>query len=84
MADAHQREDQDLAADTLEADLAGELVVRDCAHDTRQVVERHEDQERIKQTVTAAEEPAKPAADCCEDELNGVPEFFHGENLLFA
>ena len=26
VADAHQREDQDLAADTLEADLAGELV----------------------------------------------------------
>lgn len=32
MTDAHQQENQHLAADTLEADLAGEILVNDGAH----------------------------------------------------
>ncbi len=46
VADPHQQKDQHLAADALEADLAGELLVRDGAHDAGQVVAGHEDDER--------------------------------------
>ena len=82
--DPHEQEDQHLAADALESDLAGELLVGDGAHDARDVVDCHERYERDEQAVTPAEEVAEPSADCREDELNGVPEFFHDEYLPFS
>ena len=83
VADPHQQKDQHLAADALEADLAGELLVRDGAHDAGQVVAGHEDDERDQETVASAEEVAEPASDGGEDELDRVPEFLHGFNLRF-
>ncbi len=77
IGDPHEQEDQHLAADALEAYLAGETLVRHSAHDARDVVHDHKRHERDEQAVTAAEEVAEPSADCREDELNSVPEFFH-------
>jgi hypothetical protein len=72
-----QSEDQHLAADAFEADRTGELLVGDGAHDAGDVVRHDEDDECDQKAVTAAQEPAEPASDGGECELNGVPEFFH-------
>ena len=77
VGDPHEQENQHLATDTLEADLAGQLLVRHSAHDARDIVDCHERHKSNEQTVTAAEKVAEPPADCRKDELNGVPEFFH-------
>ena len=77
VGDPHEQENQHLAADALKAHLAGEFLVRNGAHDSRDVIHGDKDHERDEQTVTSAEEVAEPAADRREDELNGVPEFFH-------
>ena len=54
MTDAYQQEDQDLAADTLEADLAGQLLIGKGAHDTGDVVDGHEGQKCVEQTPPMA------------------------------
>ena len=77
VGDPHEQENQHLAADALEAHLAGELLVGDGAHDARDVVDCHERHKSDEQTVTAAEEVSEPSSDCRDDYLNGVPEFFH-------
>ena len=77
VGDPHEQKNKHLAADTFEADLAGELLVSHSAHDARDVVHGHENHKSDKQAGTAAEEVAEPSADCRKDELNGVPEFFH-------
>ena len=53
--DAHQQEDQNLAADTLKADLAGELLVTESTHHTGDIVYGHKGQKGIQQAVVAAE-----------------------------
>ncbi|MPN64342.1 hypothetical protein SDC9_212114 [bioreactor metagenome] len=45
--DAHHDKNQHLLADALEADLAGQLFVRDGAHDTGDVVHNYEHKQRI-------------------------------------
>ena len=82
VGDAHQQEDEHLAADALKADSAGELVVCDGAHDAGDVVHNGEDHERNEQAIAAAEEVAQPATDGRKHKLNGVPEFFHDDFLL--
>ena len=77
VTDAYQQEDQDFAANTLEADLAGQLLIGKSAHHTGDVVDGHEGQKCIEQAVAAAEEPAQPAANRREDKLDRGPEFFH-------
>ena len=57
-------------------------MVRDGTHHTGQVIEHYERQQRVEQTVTAAEEIAQPTANGGEDELNCVPEFLHFVFLL--
>ena len=83
MSDADEGEDQDLPEDAPEADRGREPVIHDGAHDAGDVVQHDEGDEGIDEPVASAEEPSEPAADCGEDELNAVPEFFHcGKNLL--
>lgn len=77
VGDPHEQKNQYLAADTLEADLTGEVLVGDGAHDARDVVDCHERHKSDEQTITATEKVAEPSTDCRKNELNGVPEFFH-------
>lgn len=63
VGDPHKQENQHLAADALEAHLAGQLVIRNGAHDSRDVVDCNERHKSDEQTVTAAEEVAEPASD---------------------
>lgn len=46
VGDSHKQENQHLVADALEAHLAGEVLVRDGAHDARDVVHSDKDHER--------------------------------------
>lgn len=64
-------------ADATEADLAGERMVVDGAHDAGEIIDDDESEECIEQTVTAAKEISQPATDASEYDLDGVPEFFH-------
>lgn len=58
-------------------------MVRDGTHHTRDIIHHHKGKQCIEQTVTAAQEPAEPAADTRKDKLNRVPEFFHVKFLAF-
>ena len=77
VSDTHQRKDQHLAADALEADLRGQLLVGDGAHHAGDVVHRDKGDQRVKQPVAFSEKPAQPAADSRDNDLNDVPEFLH-------
>ena len=80
MPDTDEQEDEHLPADAFKAHLAGQILIRHSAHDARDVVDHNKGDQRIEQTVTAAEEPAQPAADGGEDKLNDIPEFFHDDS----
>ena len=82
VGDAHQQENQHLPTDALETNGAGELLVRRRAHDPRDVVNDCEGHQREEQAVTAAQEPAQPAADGGEGELDAAPELFHFKHVL--
>ena len=77
VGDAHEQKNQYFAADALKADLAGEGFVCNRTHDACDVVDHHKGEECVKQTVSTAEEVAKPPSDSCKCKLNRVPEFFH-------
>ena len=77
MSDADQGKNQDLLENALEADLTGQLVIHNGAHDAGDVVDDYESQKRVKQAVTSSQEPSQPAADSGEYYLNGRPEFFN-------
>ena len=63
LGDAHQKEGQHLPAEAAEAHGRTELMVLDGAHDAREVVHDHEDQQRVEQAVASAQEIAEPCAD---------------------
>ena len=68
-----------LFEDALKANGAGELAVYDGAHDACQVIEHDKQEQRVQKPVTAAQKPAEPAADACENDLNSYPEFLHNQ-----
>ena len=78
--DAYQHEDDDLAADTFEADLAGQLFIGYRAHDTGDVIGNSKEHQSEQQAVAAAEEVAKPSSGSGEKKLAQVPKLFHSEN----
>lgn len=77
IGNANEQENQHLATDALKADLAGEVLVCNGAHHPGDVVDHHKGKQCVEQTVTAAEEVAKPSSDSCKCKLNRVPEFLH-------
>ena len=77
IGNAHEQENQHLAADALKSDLDGEAFVCNGAHHPGDVVDHHKGKQCVEQTVTAAEEVAKLSSDSCKCKLNRVPEFFH-------
>ena len=77
VSDAHQQEYQHLAADSLKADLAGQPLVGNGAHDAGKVVTGHKDHQRYQEPVAATKELPKPSSDSGKYKLNRVPEFFH-------
>ena len=77
IGNANEQENQHLAADALKADLTGEVLVRNGTHYPGDIINHHKGKQCVEQTVTAAKELAKPAADACKYKLNAVPEFFH-------
>ncbi len=82
MPDTHHSEDQYFSEYSLEPDGGRQLVIRDGAHDTGDVVESYKRQERVQKSVAAAQEIPEPAADSGDDELNRIPEFLHVVFLL--
>ena len=78
--DAYQHEDDDLAADTFEADLAGQLFICYRAHDTGDVIGNSKDHKSDQQAVAAAEKVAEPPSGSGEKKLTQVPKLFHNEN----
>ena len=56
MADPDQQEDQYLAADPLKADLGRQLVIRCRTHHPSDIIDHHEEHERIQQSIAAAKE----------------------------
>ena len=61
VADADQHKYQDLFEDAPEANLRGELLVHDSAHDPGEIVQNHKGQQGVQQAIAAAEEIAEPA-----------------------
>lgn len=59
----------------------GEILLRH-VEPAMNLIDHHEGNEGIQQTVTASKEIPQPAAYSGKDELDGVPEFFHGAFLL--
>ena len=76
LGDAHQKKGQHLPAEASEADSGAELIILDGTHDAGEVVHDHEDQKRIKQAVTSAQEVAEPGADSGERSLDDAPKVF--------
>src|SRR5574344_218220 len=79
----HKQKNQHLSADTLKAYLAGQRMVRDGTHHSRDIVHNHKGNQCIEQTITAAKEVPQPTSDACKYKLNRVPEFFHLKFLTF-
>ena len=82
VADADQNKNQDLFEDAPEADLRGQLLIHDGAHNPGEVVQNYEGQQCVQQAVAPTEEVAQPATDSGEDKLDSVPKFFHDDVLL--
>lgn len=76
LGDAHQKKGQHLPAEASEADSGAELMILDGTHDAGEVVRDHEDQQRIEQAVTSAQEVAEPGADSGERSLDDAPKVF--------
>lgn len=79
----YQQEDQHFPADALKPHGAGQLLIRNRTHHTRDVIDHHKSKQRVKQAIAAAKKVAEPAAYTSKDELNGVPKFLHETFLLF-
>ena len=62
IANANQHKDEHLPADALEAHGAGQLLVRDGAHDPGDIVHRNKGNQRVEEPVRAAQKPADKAA----------------------
>ena len=75
--DADQNEYQHFAADSLEADLARELLIGNGTQNACDVVADHEDDKRDDKSVAAAEKVTDPSSDGGKDELYDRPEFLH-------
>ena len=74
VADAHQHKDEYLPADALKAHGAGQLLVRDGAHHTGDVVHQHEGDQRVEKTVHASQVPAQEAAQGGKGKLDADPD----------
>ena len=72
--DTDQHDDEHLPTDALEAHLAGELLISNCAHQTGDVVDHHENDERSHQAVHTSYEIAEIAADGSSSRLNLGPD----------
>lgn len=77
IADTYQGEDQNLPADALEADFAGQGFVDGGAHDASDVVDHHEGDQRIQKAVKATQEPAAKAAQGRKGDLYATLDLFH-------
>ena len=79
MSDADQRKIEHFPADTSEAYRAGQHLIRNGANQPGDIVEHREHHQGIDESVTAAEEPAKPASHNGEYHLDRIPDFLHDE-----
>ena len=77
MAHPHKDKDHDLFADPAEANGTGQLLIRNGTENAGEVVDDHKGQKCVQQSVTPSQEPAKPAANGGEGELDVIPKFFH-------
>ena len=71
---AHQHDDQHLLEDALEADGRRQLLVHDGTHDARDVVQRHQDDQRSHKAINTSNEIAEPAAKSGYGNLNLRPD----------
>ena len=83
MPNAYKGENKHLLEDSLKAHGTGQLLIHYGAHDAGDVVDHNKGKQCVKQTVTASQKVAQPAADPGKQELNGRPKFFHCVVLLF-
>ena len=82
VCNADHKENQHLTADSLKTDCTGQLLVTDCTHHSRDIINHHKRKQCIKQAVTSAKEIAEPSPDCRKYKLYRIPEFLHRLVLL--
>jgi len=71
---AYHEQDEHFLADTLEANGARQLLVHNGAHDARDVVQRHKDEQGNHQAVDASKEVTQPSPDGRDGDLDLRPD----------
>ena len=79
MRHAHQHQNEHLLADALEAHRRGQLLIDDGAHDTADIVQGHQDDQRDHQAVHAAKKVAQPPAQRGDGNLDLRPDQVNGK-----
>ena len=74
ICNAHHDQDKGFLAYSLEAHSTGQLFIQDSAHDTGDIVQHHEDDERDQQAIQASLKVAEPAANSHAGSLDLSPE----------
>ena len=71
---AYHEQDENLLANTLETHGAGQFLVHDGAHDARDVVQRHKNEQGYHQAVDASKEVTQPSPDGRDGDLDLRPD----------